>query len=186
MSGLVRNAGKTCSVNSCERPAHCKSMCQMHYLRLYKTGSLEAKSPLDRLSSKYMVDDSTGCWNWLAYINPDGYGMFKHKGMMTLAHKASYEILVKNVPDGFELDHLCHNRKCVNPKHLRVVTHTVNVWNRIKPVSSTGVMGVSVRESGKYRATLTRNGDVIFRKQFETLSEATAAVEKARYEFEGK
>ena len=164
MSGLVRNAGKTCSVNSCERPAHCKSMCQMHYLRLYKTGSLEAKSPLDRLSSKYMVDDSTGCWNWLAYINPDGYGMFKHKGMMTL----------------------CHNRKCVNPKHLRVVTHTVNVWNRIKPVSSTGVMGVSVRESGKYRATLTRNGDVIFRKEFETLSEATAAVEKARYEFEGK
>ena len=109
MSGLVRNAGKTCSVNSCERPAHCKGMCQMHYLRFYKTGSLEAKSPLDRLSSKYMVDDSTGCWNWLAYINPDGYGMFKHKGMMTLAHKASYELLVKNVPDGFELDHLCHN-----------------------------------------------------------------------------
>ncbi|EPJ4423568.1 hypothetical protein MMK50_004548, partial [Enterobacter cloacae] len=65
-------------------------------------------------------------------------------------------------------------------------THTVNVWNRIKPVSSTGVMGVSIRESGKYRATLTRNGDVIFRKEFGTLSEATAAVEKARYEFEGK
>ncbi|EPH7480733.1 hypothetical protein ACXWZO_002561 [Enterobacter hormaechei] len=42
------------------------------------------------------------------------------------------------------------------------------------------------RESGKYRATLTRNGNVIFRKEFGTLSEATAAVEKARCEFEGK
>ncbi|AXA00438.1 hypothetical protein CSB67_3391 [Enterobacter hormaechei] len=47
-------------------------------------------------------------------------------------------------------------------------------------------MGVSIRESGKYRARLTRNGDIIFQKEFETLSEATAAVEKARYEFEGK
>ncbi|WP_409250117.1 HNH endonuclease signature motif containing protein [Enterobacter hormaechei] len=158
----------------------------MHYLRLYKTGSLKAKSPLDRLRSKYMVDESTGCWNWLAYINSDGYGMFKHKGMMALAHKASYELLVKNVPDGFELDHACHNRKCVNPKHLSVVTHRVNVWNRIKPVSSTGVMGASLRESGKYRARLTRNGDIILQKEFETLSEAMAAVEKARCEFEGK
>ncbi|PRW43035.1 hypothetical protein CSC04_3735 [Enterobacter roggenkampii] len=47
-------------------------------------------------------------------------------------------------------------------------------------------MGVSIRESGNYRARLTRNGDIIFQKEFETLSEATAAVEKARCEFEGK
>lgn len=184
MSGFVRNAGKICSVTSCDRAAHCKGMCKLHYLRLYKTGSLDAKTPTDRLRSKYLADESTGCWNWLAYVNPDGYGMFKHKGMMTLAHKASYELLVKSVPDGFELDHVCHNRKCVNPDHLRVVTHTENVWNRIKPVSSTGVVGVSIRESGKYRARLTRNGNVILCEEFDTLSLAASAVEKARCEFE--
>ena len=184
MSSFVRNAGRMCSVDSCERPAHCKGMCQMHYLRLYKTSSIEAKTPVDRLRSKYIVNVSTGCWDWLAYVNSDGYGMFKHKGMMTLAHKASYELLAQAVPDNFELDHICHNRKCVNPDHLRVVTHTENVWNRIKPVSSTGVVGVSVRDSGKFRATLIRNGKVIFRKQFDSLSEASSAVKKARHEFE--
>jgi hypothetical protein len=39
-----------------------------------------------------------------------------------------YEQLVGPVPEGFELDHKCRNRNCVNVyEHLEVVTHQVNI-----------------------------------------------------------
>jgi hypothetical protein len=31
---------------------------------------------------------------------------------------------------GLETDHLCHNRACANPAHLRWATHQQNVRNR--------------------------------------------------------
>jgi hypothetical protein len=46
---------------------------------------------------------------------------------MVIAHRLSYEWLVGPVPEGMELDHLCRVRHCVNPSHLEVVTHSVNV-----------------------------------------------------------
>lgn len=46
---------------------------------------------------------------------------------MIYAHRLSYELFVGPIPDGYELDHLCRNRGCVNPAHLEAVTHRVNV-----------------------------------------------------------
>lgn len=30
------------------------------------------------------------------------------------------------IPDGFEVDHLCHNRACCTPSHLRLLTTTAH------------------------------------------------------------
>lgn len=43
-------------------------------------------------------------------------------------HRWAYEILVG--PITHEIDHLCHNKACYNPTHLRDVTHSVNLKNR--------------------------------------------------------
>ena len=68
------------------------------------------------------------CWNWGKPCFPHGYGIMKlENGRMQSAHKWIYEHLVGEVPDGYELDHLCRNRNCVNPDHLEVVTHQVNM-----------------------------------------------------------
>lgn len=67
------------------------------------------------------------CWLWGKSCTPGGYGRIYigHKGFT--AHKVIYETLVGKIPKGYELDHLCRNRACINPEHLEPVTHRENV-----------------------------------------------------------
>lgn len=68
------------------------------------------------------------CWLWLAGTDAKGYGRLQWKdGRSGLAHRALYEVLYNSVPGGLELDHICRNRRCVNPAHLEVVDHTENL-----------------------------------------------------------
>lgn len=70
----------------------------------------------------------SGCWEWTAYRDDDGYGKFKVRaGFQQAAHRTSYELFVGPIPDGLQLDHLCRNPGCVNPEHLEPVTCEENI-----------------------------------------------------------
>jgi hypothetical protein len=90
--------------------------------------SKKFKDPSERFWSK--VDASASCWVWTAATAGQGYGKFTlssdGKSTYPYAHRHSWELLVGPIPDGMTLDHLCKNRKCVNPDHLEVVTQAVN------------------------------------------------------------
>jgi hypothetical protein len=73
-----------------------------------------------------LIDQSGECWLWLGHIDQFGYGKRKRRG----AHRTIYEELVGPVADGFELDHLCRVKSCVNPEHLEQVTHLENIRRR--------------------------------------------------------
>lgn len=99
-----------------------------------------ALSVWERIRSKYEVKPN-GCWEWTAGLfKKDGYGQFHNPGGSNLAHRAMYELVKGPVPEGLHLDHLCRNRKCVNPDHLEPVTckenlhrgETVNAENKKK------------------------------------------------------
>jgi len=68
-----------------------------------------------------------GCWVWRGVPNKAGYGTLKVNGKSVCAHRFGYELLVGLIPADKQLDHLCRNRRCVNPAHLEPVTCRENV-----------------------------------------------------------
>lgn len=89
-----------------------------------------------RLLSKVMVNKYTGCWEWFAHLDRDGYGKIKIHNSTYMAHRASYFIF-RGQPSQYKvIDHGCRNRKCCNPDHLievDVVTNTLE--NSLSPSS---------------------------------------------------
>lgn len=108
-----------------------------------------------------------GCWLWTAALSR-GYGVFKAAGSPRNqpAHRFAYELLVGPIPDGLDLDHLCHepasclggescaHRRCVNPAHLTPTTRGENIQrgqnhNRRKTCCPTCGGPYSLRASGR-------------------------------------
>lgn len=81
-----------------------------------------------RLLKKISLDEQSDCWNYTGAIHRGGYGHIGYKSARhMLAHRVSYNVFVGIIPDKMVLDHLCRNRKCVNPKHLEPVTQRQNL-----------------------------------------------------------
>lgn len=84
----------------------------------------------DRISRNVAVGVD-GCWNWQRYVTAYGYGLTtihaRGRRVSVHAHRVSYQAFVGPIPDGLQLDHLCRNRRCVNPAHLEPVTCQVNL-----------------------------------------------------------
>lgn len=75
----------------------------------------------------------SGCWIWLKKSESNGYGRFCANRRNILAHRAAYEIFTGPIPDGYQVDHLCRVRRCVNPAHLEAVTQTENIHRSDAP-----------------------------------------------------
>lgn len=70
------------------------------------------------------------CWEWIGPKNQKGYGKF-HIGLhrYAFAHRYSLGILEALDPK-LVVDHICCNRSCVNPSHLRQVTAHQNTFSQ--------------------------------------------------------
>ena len=82
-----------------------------------------------------------GCWPWTGSVNTWGYGQatWGGPGSRVAAHRAAWEIANgEAIPEGHDVDHLCHNRerhecqppcmhrRCCNPEHLEPATRALN------------------------------------------------------------
>jgi len=79
------------------------------------------------LLSKFEVGEPSECWLWNGYVTSRGYGKIHLPAGMLNAHRLVYQIAKGKIPPGLQLDHLCRNRRCVNPFHLEVVTNRENI-----------------------------------------------------------
>lgn len=81
--------------------------------------------------SRIDVDDATGCWNWTGAISSNGYGHMQWQNKTLSTHRLSYECFVGPIPDGKSVCHSCDNRKCLNPEHLWIGTHSDNMSDMV-------------------------------------------------------
>jgi hypothetical protein len=78
-----------------------------------------------------MIDLSTPCILGDGEITRLGYFRLWNGGNRILAHRAAFIQKFGPIPEGFEIDHLCHNRGCVNTLHLQLATHKQNSRRRV-------------------------------------------------------
>lgn len=83
-------------------------------------------------------DGMLGCWWWSGPTDKSGYGRFSHRGKRVPAHVASYIRLKGSYPPGWQVDHTCHNRLCLNPGHLRATPKPGSLHRRKHVTAMTG------------------------------------------------
>lgn|SRR5882724_3004971 len=80
------------------------------------------------------------CWIWKGTC-ANGYGNVRRGKKLFLAHRVTYQALRGIIPDGLEPDHLCRVGACINPWHLELVTHKINM------LRGNGVGGENARKT---------------------------------------
>lgn len=95
-----------------------------------------------RMVNSTKFDGPNGCWEWQSTINETGYGIYGHHEFGNLlAHRLALHVAGRPVPADMTVDHLCRNRRCVNPDHLEIVTREVNA------LRGGGYMAVNARKT---------------------------------------
>lgn len=83
---------------------------------------------------RHVQKSERGCWLWVGSTVRGGYGQFRLDASARIhAHRYAYELMVGQIPDGYEIDHLCRVRACVNPTHLEAVTLRENRQRTHRP-----------------------------------------------------
>ena len=136
----------------------------------------------DQAMFRVWVDkgDPTECWNWLDRTR-GGYGHWWWRGEKKEvgAHRVAWMIENGEIPEGKVIDHICHNTLCVNPAHLRAVTHKENI-EHYKPVrAKSGYRGVH-RAGKRWHGCVRHNRKPHYTAIFDTPEEANEAVIKLR------
>ena len=136
----------------------------------------------DRFWAK--VNKTDGCWNWTA-AKARGYGRFKIEGKLQYAHRLAYQGFVGAIPTGMLVDHICRNRACVRPSHLRLATTKQNLENLSgsNRGSTSNVRGVSwYSRDKKWQAKLGHNYKTLHLGYYDNVADAEAVVIAKRNE----
>ncbi len=106
---------------------------------------------------------SGDCWLYGRAKFKTGYGQFRFEGKTLSAHRASYILYKGKIPSNKCVLHICDNKLCINPNHLRVGTQSENIidWHKRrcdtqKPVKKHCKVGHSM--TGKNVALYRRTG----------------------------
>lgn len=88
-------------------------------------------SIFDRDFIESRIQRTETCWNWIGALDSKGYGVIyarkhRHRAGIYFAHRVVLALSGRNPAPELVIDHLCRNRRCVNPAHLEPVHDAEN------------------------------------------------------------
>lgn len=149
-------------------------------------------TPIPALSAKEsaaltqrVTRSADGCWIWQGWKSRNGYGGMYVSALRRnmIVHRLAYFNATGIDPGTLDVDHMCHQRACINPAHLRAVPHQVNSENRagLSENNTSGVRGVHWDATRKkWMARIKQHGVAKNLGRFDSLSDAESAVRAAR------
>jgi hypothetical protein len=175
---------RLCEIDGCERAHHARGLCRRHYAQLDRRGLLPSRLTAEQRFWA-MVTKTETCWLFNG-SSRSRYGRFRNDtGRQVGAHQFAYELLVGPIPKGWQVDHQCRNKHCVNPSHLRLATTKENQENLDEAPrnSRSGVRGVRWHaRSGKWEAVVCHHGRTYYAGRFPRKDLATQAAIRKRVE----
>ncbi len=85
----------------------------------------------------------TPCWEWQGNISPGGYGRMYVDGTLVNVHRYAYSVFTgEDIPEGLVVRHICHNKGCINPVHLKLGTQADNMRDSIRARSAIRRLGL--------------------------------------------
>lgn len=174
---------RICSVDGCQTASRARGWCIKHYDRWRAHGTTDLVRPHrvpgdTRIRFWAKVTKTEYCWNWNTVTASSDYGKIRHDGKDVKVHRLSYEWAKGTIPEGMDVDHVCHNKACVNPDHLRLVTNKQNHENRkgAQSNSKSGIRGVVwLKRDQSWLSIVVHEGKRYSGGQYKNIKHAEAA-----------
>lgn len=185
---------KNCIVEWCWKHGRSKWLCSTHYSRSRKWTDL--LTPIRWEQRHAIIEWSIAkipVWlnakDWFAIVDKDFAWLDKHnwslwttwyaRATIGLKNHRMHQIIIGKVDKPFVIDHINRDKLDNRIENLRIVTETINNFNKAPRENKSWVTWVHLSKSGNRNARIWYNKSIILLGTFDTKEEAIAARNRA-------